>query len=162
MSIRFPGINARGELEVRHMGRIARGVRGITLKGDDKIAGMQVLEDDDDLLLLTVTSRGFGKRTMLSEYRVQGRGGSGIINIHTGERNGQVVGSLQVHNDDKIMIITDTGRVIKCPVVNIRASGRNTKGVRLMRVEEDERVVSVARVIEQDEEEDEELLSSEE
>jgi DNA gyrase subunit A len=152
MCIRFPGVNAKGEMEVRHMGRIARGVRGLRLDDDDSIAQMLVLEDDPDLLLLTVTENGYGKRTPLSLYRVQGRGGSGIINIHTGERNGDVASTLQVHNDDLIMMITDTGRVIKCPVVNIRESGRNTKGVTIMRIGDDERIVSLARVIDDDEE----------
>jgi len=154
MSVRFPGINDKGELEVRHMGRVARGVRGIRLKGDDEIAGMLVLEDDPEMLLLTITVNGFGKRTALTEYRIQGRGGSGIINIRTGERNGQVAGSIQVHAEDKIMMITDSGRVIKCPVVNIRQTGRNTKGVTLMRVDDDERIVSVARVVEEEDEEE--------
>ena len=153
MCIRFPGVNEKGEMEVRHMGRIARGVRGLRLREDDSIAQMLVLEDDTDLLLLTITENGFGKRTPLDQYRVQGRGGSGIINIHTGARNGDVAGSMQVHNDDRVMMITDTGRVIKCPVINIRESGRNTKGVTIMRIGDNERIVSVARVIDADEDE---------
>ena len=117
-----------------------------------------MLEDDPELLLLTVTVNGFGKRTDIKEYRLQGRGGKGIINIRTGERNGPVAGSLLVHEDDKIMLITDTGRVIYTRVSEIRAIGRSTMGVRLMRVEDNESIVGVARVVEDDEVEIEELL----
>ncbi len=154
-SIRFP------DSKVRHMGRIARGVRGIKLEGDDEIASMRMLEHDDEMLLLTVTENGYGKRTDLSEYRVQGRAGSGIINIVTDERNGKVVGSVQVADGDRIMLITDTGRVIKIPVANIRVVGRNTKGVTLMRVDDDERIVSMTRIpeAEADEAEDSEVLA---
>ncbi|MCB9780433.1 MAG: DNA gyrase subunit A [Alphaproteobacteria bacterium] len=148
-SIRFPGA------DVRHMGRIARGVRGIKLVEDDAIASMRVLETDDELLLLTVTENGYGKRSSLSEYRLQNRGGSGIINIVVDERNGQVVGSVQVADGDRVMLITDTGRVIKIPVTNIRTSGRNTKGVTLMRVEDDERIVSMTRIPEAEADADE-------
>ncbi len=145
-SIRFAGD------DVRHMGRVARGVRGITLRDGDEIVGMQVLEVDPNMLLLTVTERGYGKRTELGEYRLQGRGGQGVTNMIVDERNGNVVGSTQVSADDRIMLITNNGRVIKCPVAGIREVGRVTKGVTLMRVEEGERVVSVTRVVEADEE----------
>jgi DNA gyrase subunit A len=145
LAIRFPGINDKGELEVRHMGRVARGVRGIDLKEGDDIASMLVLEEDDELKLLTVTENGYGKRTPLHRYRTQGRGGKGIIDIVTGERNGRVAGAVTVHDGDRIMLITDTGRVIKTKVDSIRETDRNTKGVTLMRVEDGERVVGVAR-----------------
>ena len=158
LAIRFPGINDKGELEVRHMGRVARGVRGIDLQDGDDIASMLVLEDDDELRLLTVTENGFGKRTPLSKYRTQGRGGKGVIDIVTGPRNGRVAGAVPVHEEDRIMLITDTGRVIKMKVDGIRETDRNTKGVTLMRVEDDERVVSVARVIDS---EDDELETTE-
>ncbi len=148
--IRFP------DSDVRHMGRIARGVRGIKLEAGDEIASMRMVETDPDMLLLTVTENGYGKRTSLDEYRVQGRAGSGIINIVTDERNGQVVGSVQVADTDRVMLITDTGRVIKTPVDTIRVVGRNTKGVTLMRVDDDERIVSLTRVVEDDDEDAEE------
>ncbi|MFT5582871.1 MAG: DNA gyrase subunit A [Cognaticolwellia sp.] len=147
-SIRFPGS------DVRRMGRVARGVRGMKLADGDEIRGLEVLEADDTLLLLTLTENGYGKRTVLGEYRLQGRGGQGIINIKTGERNGAVVGSMQVQDEDRIMLITDTGRVIKIPVTNIRVTGRNTMGVTLMRVEDGERIVSIARVVEDEESEE--------
>ena len=144
MSIRFPGP------DVRHMGRVARGVRGIKLKKGDEIATMRVLDEDPDKLLLTVSENGYGKRTSLEEYRIQGRGGSGIINMVVDERNGKVVGSVQVAESDRVMLITDTGRVIKIPVEHIRVVGRSTKGVTLMRVEEDERLVSLTRIPEEE------------
>ncbi len=149
--IRFEGA------DVRHMGRVARGVRGIGLREGDEVAGMLVLDQAPELRLLTVTENGFGKRTKLDEYRVQGRGGQGIIDIVTGERNGSVAGVVQVSEEDRIMLMTDTGRVIKLGVTNIREVARNTKGVTLMRVDDDERIVSVARVVDSEEDEDEVL-----
>jgi DNA gyrase subunit A len=138
--------------DVRHMGRVARGVRGMKLADTDVIRELCILSEDDDSLLLTITENGFGKRTKLDEYRVQGRGGQGIKNIQPDPKIGPVVGSLEVHDDDKIMLITDTGRVIKIPVINIRQTGRATMGVRVMRVEDDERIVSIARVVEMEDE----------
>lgn len=133
------------------MGRVARGVRGIKLKESDEIAGLEMLENDAEMLLLTVTENGYGKRTAIEKYRVQGRGGQGVINMVVDERNGRVVGSVQVHDGDQLMMMTNTGRVIKIPVTNIRETqSRAAKGVRLMRVEKDERIVSVTRVVEQE------------
>ncbi len=157
-------IRFRGS-DVRHMGRIARGMRGIDLRDNDgniqdKIVSVELLEDDPGMLLLTVTEKGYGKRTPVSEYRLQGRGGKGVINIRTGDRNGQVVGSVQVHVDDKVMMITDTGRVIKTRVSEVRETGRAALGVTLMRVADDEKIVSVARVVE-DEDDDDEGLAEE-
>ena len=117
-----------------------------------------MLEFDESMLLLTVTENGYGKRTAIDKYRVQGRGGQGVINMVVDDRNGMVVGSVQVHDTDLIMMMTNTGRVIKIPVTNIRETqSRAAKGVRLMRVEDNERIVSVTRVVEP-EEEDELLL----
>jgi DNA gyrase subunit A len=161
--IRFPGINEKGELEVRHMGRVARGVRGITLKSEDIIKGLEILEDDPTALLLTVTANGYGKRTAIDKYRLQGRGGSGVINMVVDERNGKVVGSVQVHDTDRVMLITNTGRVIKIGVDGIRETqSRAAKGVTLMRVEKKEKIVAVTRVVEAEEEESEELATGEE
>jgi DNA gyrase subunit A len=152
--IRFPGINDKGDLEVRHMGRVARGVRGITLKNEDVIKGLEILEDDSTALLLTVSENGYGKRTAIEQYRIQGRGGSGVINMVVDERNGEVVGSVQVHDTDRVMLITNTGRVIKIGVGGIRETkSRAAKGVTLMRVEEGEKIVAVTRVVDSDEEE---------
>ena len=139
------------------MGRVARGVRGIKLKATDEIAGLEMLEFDESMLLLTVTENGYGKRTAIDKYRVQGRGGQGVINMVVDDRNGMVVGSVQVHDTDLIMMMTNTGRVIKIPVTNIRETqSRAAKGVRLMRVEKDERIVSVTRVVEPEEDDLEE------
>ncbi|MCB9794762.1 MAG: DNA gyrase subunit A [Alphaproteobacteria bacterium] len=148
LSIRFP------IEDVRHLGRVARGVKGIELQEGDEIVSMEVLAADDSQEVMAITVNGFGKRTPLDEYRLQSRGGKGIINIQTDERNGEVAGTLQVHGDDKVMLITDTGRVIKFSVDQIRSQGRNTKGVTLMRVGEDEQIVSVARVVEDDADEE--------
>ena len=96
--------------------------------------------------LLTVTENGYGKRTSAYEYRVAGRGGLGVINIETSERNGPVVGSFPVSNDEEIMLVTDGGQIIRMPVDDIRIAGRNTQGVILFRTADEERVVSVARL----------------
>ena len=136
---------------------MARGVRGVSLDEGDSVAAVLPLDPDPSLRLLTITENGYGKRTALDEYREQKRGGRGIIDIITDERNGQVAGVLLVSDGDRVMLITDTGRVIKTPVEDIREVHRNTKGVTVMRIEDDERIVSVARVVEADEEEGPEL-----
>ena len=149
LAIRFPGDN------VRHMGRVARGVKGIELREDDEIVSMEVIEHDPEMLLLTISDKGFGKRTPMSEYPSQKRGGKGVINMRVVEERGDVIGSVQVRDGDRIMLITDTGRVIKIPVLNIRQTGRATMGVTLMRVDRDESIVSVTRVVEDDDEAEE-------
>ncbi len=145
ITIRFDGS------DVRNMGRVARGVRGVSLDEGDSVAAVLPLDSDPSLRLLTITENGYGKRTALDEYREQKRGGRGIIDIITDERNGRVAGVLLVHDGDRVMLITDTGRVIKTPVADIREVHRNTKGVTVMRIEDDERIVSVARVVDADE-----------
>ena len=143
MSIRFP------ESDVRPMGRAAYGVRGIALR-DDEVVGMDVLAPGGTIL--SVTEQGYGKRTELEEYRVQSRGGIGIINIQTSERNGKVIGVAQVSNDDELMLITQQGKILRMAANTIRAIGRATQGVRLIDIEGDDRAVSIARLEEQDEE----------
>ena len=144
MSIRFP------ESDVRPMGRAAYGVRGISLRDDDEVVGMDVLAAGGTIL--SVTEQGYGKRTELEEYRVQSRGGIGIINIQTSERNGKVIGVVQVSNDDELMLITQQGKILRMAANTIRAIGRATQGVRLIDIEGDDRAVSIARLEEQDEE----------
>src|SRR6188472_449761 len=144
MSIRFP------EGDVRPMGRTAYGVRGISLREDDEVVGMDVLASNGTIL--SVTEQGYGKRTELDEYRVQSRGGIGIINIQTSERNGKVIGVAQVSNDDELMLITQQGKILRMAANTIRAIGRATQGVRLIDIEGDDRAVSIARLEEQDEE----------
>lgn len=143
-SIRFP------EGNVRSMGRPARGVRGMTLEGDDEIIGLQTVTDNTALALVTITENGYGKRTDIAEYRVQSRGGKGIITIKTSERNGRVVAIKMVDDDSDLMFITDRGKLLRTQVKNIRAIGRNTQGVRMMVLEDDELIVSVAKLAEKE------------
>ncbi|HYM23475.1 MAG TPA: DNA gyrase C-terminal beta-propeller domain-containing protein, partial [Vicinamibacterales bacterium] len=156
MAIRFH------EDDVRPMGRTAYGVRGITLRDDDYVVAMEVVRAGGSLL--TVTERGYGKRTEIEEYRVQSRGGVGIINIATSDRNGPVVGIAYVQEDDEILLITEQGMIIRMPTNDVRAIGRATQGVRLIdvrgaeptgaasgvEVEAEDRVVSVARLVEKE------------
>ncbi|HPQ71870.1 MAG TPA: DNA gyrase subunit A [bacterium] len=135
------------EGDVRKMGRTARGVRGITLKSDDEVVSMTVVVPNTSLL--TVCEHGFGKRTTEGEYRLQGRGGQGIITIKTTARNGDVVGMLQVADEDDIMMITDGGKIIRLRVSDIRSIGRNTQGVRLFEIDAESKVTSVARLAEE-------------
>jgi DNA gyrase subunit A len=138
--------------DVRQMGRRTRGVRGIQLRDGDEICGVTMLEKDVDSLLLTVTEKGYGKRSPVSEYRVQRRAGLGIIDIRTGDRNGLVAGTVHVDDSDRIILITNKGQVIRIPVTNIRETHRNTLGVRLMRVGKGERIVSIAKLVDSDDE----------
>ncbi|MEW5981263.1 MAG: DNA gyrase subunit A [Acidobacteriota bacterium] len=146
MAIRFP------EADVRAMGRTAYGVRGISLREGDSVVAMEVVRPDGDGTVMTVCEQGYGKRTPLSEYRVQSRGGVGIISIHTSDRNGLVVGISYVGEEDELMLITQQGKVLRMPTSGIRPIGRATQGVRLIEIETDDRVVSVARLAEREEE----------
>jgi DNA gyrase subunit A len=141
-SIRFP------EDQVRPMGRTAAGVRGIGLKGDDEVVGMEILSPGANIL--TVTQNGYGKRTPLDDYRIQSRGGQGIITIRVSDRNGPVLAIAQVIDDDEVMLITDGGRVLRCPVKGISTMGRATQGVRVMDLNTGEKLASMARVAERD------------
>ncbi len=141
------------EEKVRSMGRVARGVRGIALREGDAVVGMAVIAPDSDQTLLTVCERGYGKRTPVADYPVKGRGGLGVITIKTTERNGKVVSVKLVTDDDDLMLITSGGKVIRMPVKGIPTLGRNTQGVRLVRLEQGEQVVAVDRLAERDEEE---------
>jgi len=144
MAIRFP------EADVRPMGRTAYGVRGITLRENDYVVAMEVVKPGG--ALLTVTERGYGKRTEIDEYRVQSRGGVGVINISTSERNGEVVGVAYDREDDEVLMITQQGMIIRMPTNGVRAIGRATQGVRLIEVEGDDKVVSLARLLEKEDE----------
>lgn len=135
------------EKDARPMGRTARGVRGISLKKGDEVVSMEVLATDASIL--TVTERGYGKRSPCDDYRIQSRGGSGIITIKVAERNGPVVGAMQVTDADDIMIVTDSGKIIRSRAKEISTIGRNTQGVRLISLEKDEKVVNVAKVVEE-------------
>ena len=134
------------ETDVRSMGRTARGVRGVALRDGDEVVAMTALRPDGTLL--TVTERGYGKRTELGEYRVQSRGGVGIINIHASPRNGRVVGVAWVEQDDELMLVTQQGKILRMSTGDIRSIGRATQGVRLIGIDDDDRVVSIARLVE--------------
>jgi DNA gyrase subunit A len=144
------------ETDMRTMGRIARGVMGMRLSSDDRIVGMQVLSHGQTLL--TATERGYGKRTSIDEYPLRKRGGMGVITIKTHERNGQVVAILLVDEDDDVMLMTDSGKIIRMPVSGINVMSRNTMGVKLIDLEPGERVVDAVRLAEKEEVEEEEDL----
>jgi DNA gyrase subunit A len=149
MTIRFK------EEEVRPMGRTAYGVKGITLEEGNEVIGMETITPDSTTSILTVTEGGYGKRTPVGEYRVQGRGGKGIISVKTTERNGLAIGFLQVRDGDEIMLMAAQGKVLRCKVDDIREIGRNTQGVRILDLDgEGDRVVGVARLAEVVERED--------
>jgi DNA gyrase subunit A len=144
LAIRF------AEKEARSMGRTAHGVKGIKLGKDDYLVGMEIV--DPRATILTVTENGYGKRTEADRYRSQKRGGKGLINIKTTQRNGKVVGIIQVVDEDEIMILTNRGKIIRMKVKDISVIGRNTQGVRLIGLEAGERTVGVARLAEKEEE----------
>ncbi|MBI9075746.1 MAG: DNA gyrase subunit A [Desulfatibacillum sp.] len=138
------------ESDVRTMGRVSRGVKGITLSKGDHLVGMEVLTHGKTLF--SCTENGFGKRTSLDEYPLQKRGGKGVITIRTHERNGNVIAILVVSNDDDLMLMTDAGKIIRMPIGDISVISRNTMGVRLMGMESTERLIGAARLAEKDEE----------
>jgi DNA gyrase subunit A len=132
------------------MGRSAYGVKGITLRDDDEVVGMEVVHEGGTML--TVAQNGYGKRTALDEYRLQTRGGVGIINIQTSDRNGNVVGIVFVNDDDEVMLISQQGMILRTRAGDIRSIGRATQGVRLIEMEEGDFVVGVAKLAEKEEE----------
>ncbi len=145
MAIRF------AESDVRPMGRPAHGVKGITLEEEDEVVGMVVANGvDDPASLLTVCSNGYGKRTMLTEYRSQNRGGKGLIDIKTSDRNGSVVAVTKVTDADEVMLTTARGILIRTRIGDTRPIGRNTQGVRLIRLDEGDAVGSLAKLPEEE------------
>jgi len=145
MAIRFD------ESDVRAMGRPAHGVKGISLDADDEVVGMVVANGGDDpASLLTVCAHGFGKRTALTEYRSQHRGGKGLIDIKTSDRNGPVVAIAKVTDADEVMLTTTGGILIRTPVSDMRLIGRNTQGVRLIKVEDGDSVSNLAKLPEEE------------
>ncbi len=142
------------ESDVRTMGRTAAGVRGIMLAEDDYVVSAIVAASDDSILV--VTENGFGKRSPIEEYRIQKRGGKGIIGIKQSERNGDLISAEQVNDDEEIMIIADSGKMIRMNLGNVRIIGRSTQGVKLINLEDNEKVVSMDTVAK--EEGDDELL----
>ena len=151
MAIRF------NEKDVREMGRMASGVRGIRLKdeADDEVVGMVVAPADEDINILVVSQKGYGKQTPLSEYRVINRGGKGVKTLKVSDKTGQMLAIKQGVEDDDLMIITKNGTTIRLKVDSISQLGRNTQGVKLIRLKKRDEIASVARVAESDEEEEE-------
>jgi DNA gyrase subunit A len=142
------------ESQVRDMGRSAKGVRGIRLGKKDACIAMEVVRPDQTVL--TVTDQGFGKRTAFKEYRLQSRGGKGIINIKVTKKNGEAVGMKSVSDKDELMLITVKGMIVRSPVKDIRTTGRSTQGVRLMRLDPGDKIASVAKIVPEEEGEEEE------
>jgi DNA gyrase subunit A len=145
-SIRFP------EEQVRSMGRNSAGVKGVDLENDDIVVGLAVTDGEREQVL-ALCERGYGKRTNLSEFRLQKRGGKGIIAIDASERNGPVVGLALVKEEDDLVLMTDKGQTIRTNISGIRETGRNAQGVKVMNVAEDERVVAIETIAEREEEE---------
>jgi len=139
------------ESEVRPMGRVTRGVIGIRLGKDDKAVSMAIVSEEGTLL--TITENGYGKRSPISEYRKTHRGSKGVRTIITNERNGKVIWVKEVTDDDEIMVTSREGMIVRIPVKDIRIQGRNTMGVRIMKLNEGDKVVSVAKIVENGEEE---------
>lgn len=135
--VRFP------ESKVRCMGRQASGVRGVKLQDKQKVVSLIVAREGD---VLTATENGFGKRTSLEEYRQSGRGGQGVISIQVNERNGKVVGAIQIKEEDEVMLISNKGTLVRVPAAEISLVGRNTQGVRLIQLSESEALVSLERI----------------
>ena len=137
-SVRF------SETDVRSMGRTAGGVRGIRISDDQKVIAMIKVEEGGSIL--TSTENGYGKRTSVDDYPLKGRGGQGVISIKTNERNGKIVGAVQVQNDDEIMMITDNGTLVRIAVSDVSEMGRNTQGVRLIRLTKGEKLVEIEQI----------------
>ena len=138
MAIRFP-------LEqVRCMGRVAQGVRGISLRGEDKVVSMELVTPEDNLLL--VSAKGIGKRISVKNCRIQNRGGVGVIGIKVSEKTGQVIGAMTIGDKDDFMAITADGMIIRTSVKNVRIMGRAAQGVKVMRLNKQDEVVSIARI----------------
>ncbi|HEX6865280.1 MAG TPA: DNA gyrase C-terminal beta-propeller domain-containing protein, partial [Thermoanaerobaculia bacterium] len=144
---------------VRSMGRATYGVKGIELREGDRVVGMEEL--DSNCQILTVTERGYGKRTPVEDYRLQNRGGLGIINLKVSAKTGEVVGVKSVSLDSGLMLITQDGMIIRLNVSGVREVGRSTQGVRLMNLDAEDRIVAVAKLAEKDEETEIELAKSE-
>jgi DNA gyrase subunit A len=139
------------EADVRPMGRGAAGVRGIKLPSDHEVIALTIVGEG---MILSATENGFGKRTAIEDFPVQGRGGQGVIAIQTTERNGRTIGAIQVQDEDEVMLISSGGTLVRTPVSDISIIGRNTQGVTLIRVEEGQRLVGLARIESMDVEEE--------
>ena len=140
------------------MGRTATGVRGVNLRDGDQVVGASVITDQDEVLI--ITEKGYGKRTMASEYPTKGRGGKGIKTANITEKNGALAGLMTVEGNEDLMIITNTGVMIRTGVANISQTGRSTQGVKVMRLDQDAKIVTFTTV--QADEKDEEIVEENE
>jgi DNA gyrase subunit A len=138
------------EQAVRPMGRTACGVRGIKLGAGQRVISLITVKEGD---VLTVTGKGYGKRTLIEDYPVHGRGGQGVISIQTTDRNGPVVGAVLVNEDDEIMMISDSGTLVRTRVAEVSSMGRNTQGVRMIRLSKGESLIGVEPIVDQDDQE---------
>ncbi|MFH1479529.1 MAG: DNA gyrase subunit A [Candidatus Omnitrophota bacterium] len=137
------------EKQVRDMGRGAKGVKGISLGKKDQVIAMDIVRPD--ATVLTVTSQGFAKRTSIKEYRIQSRGGKGIKNVSVTKKNGEATGVLMVNDRDELMVMTEKGMIVRCSAKDIRATGRSTQGVRIIKLDSGDTVATVARVVPEEE-----------
>ncbi len=147
------------EGDVRTTARGSMGVRGMRIDQDSRVVGMEVLESEDTLL--TVTENGYGKRSLIEDYRIQGRGGKGVFSIKTSRRNGKMVSLLLVDDNDELMMVTDKGKLIRTSNKSINVISRNTQGVRLINLSSGEKLIGIARLPEEEEEEDQEDINLE-
>jgi len=141
------------ESNVREMGRTARGVRGIRITEEQRVIAL--VRADNDSQILTVTENGYGKRTNMTEHPLRGRGGQGVISITLSERNGKAISAVRVQDGDEIMLISKGGTLVRTRVDEIRTMGRNTQGVRLIRLQDDETLVGLQRIDELEDQDDE-------
>ncbi|NLG74846.1 MAG: DNA gyrase subunit A, partial [Xanthomonadaceae bacterium] len=133
------------ENDVRPMGRTAAGVRGIRLPEGEEVISLIILNEPG--MILTASENGYGKLTPLEDFPVHGRGGQGVIALQTTERNGRMVGALQIKQDDEVMLISSSGTLVRTPVSEISVQGRNTQGVRLIRLDEGDRLVGLECIV---------------
>jgi DNA gyrase subunit A len=136
------------EDDVRPMGRVARGVRGMRLDEGQNQRVIALIIVEPNTTILTATANGYGKRTPIDDYPVQGRGGQGVISIQTTERNGEVVGAVAVAAEDEVMLISQGGILVRTPAAGISEMGRNTQGVRLINLDEGEHLIGIERIVE--------------
>ena len=133
------------ESDVRAMGRTAAGVRGIKIKSEDEVISLIALDNGDGQILFA-TENGYGKRTRTEDFSVQGRGGQGVISIQTSKRNGKVIGAIKTTGDEEVMLISNSGTLVRTPSEDISIMGRNTQGVTLIRLGEEEQLVQIEAV----------------
>ena len=149
------------EKNVRPMGRATRGVRGIDLRQDDYVVSVCPVSAEDKERMLSVSEQGYGKQTAITTYRLQSRGGKGVINMKTTDKTGKVVAVFPVEDESEIMIITQQGKLIRLEAADIRKTGRSAQGVRLIKMAEGDQVAAVAKILQEEESDVEGVVESE-